>query len=199
MVIIDYNDEWPVNFRKIKEEFEKHLTSYVTIEHIGSTAIKGMCAKPIIDVMMIARDDINFAQIKGELERKFGYFHVGDWGITGREVFKRKNSFRKESLREQELLKNNFYSHNGEIKSETLDTISHNLYVCKTGAEEIRKYRLFRDYLNKNHEEMLRYHRLKQEIIGTYGNNDYELYCKIKEENYSHFFNDIINKAGALT
>jgi GrpB-like predicted nucleotidyltransferase (UPF0157 family) len=54
---------------------------------------------------------------------------------------------------------------------------------------------LFREYLNKNNEAMLEYYRIKQKIISKYGNDDYETYCKIKEDEYSMFFKDIINKA----
>jgi GrpB-like predicted nucleotidyltransferase (UPF0157 family) len=90
MVIVDYNEEWTMHFNKIKNVLEENLSPIVKIEHIGSTAIKGMCAKPIIDIVIVVKDDDNFIQIKNELELKFGYYHVGNWGIPEREVFKKK-------------------------------------------------------------------------------------------------------------
>ena len=195
MVIFEYNKEWPIHFNKIKKELENNLSSFYKIEYVGSTAIKGMCAKPIIDVVIVVKDDNDFIQIKNELKILFGYYHVGDWGIIGREVFKRKNNFRKESIREQELMKNDIYKTKGNKTSEILDTIDHNLYVCKMYAEELERYILFRDYLNKNNDEMLRYYKIKQEIIREYGNEDYEIYNRIKEEKYSQFFIEIIDKA----
>jgi GrpB-like predicted nucleotidyltransferase (UPF0157 family) len=194
MVIVEYNKEWPMFFNKIKEELENNLNSFVKIEHVGSTAIKGMCAKPIIDIVIVVKDEDHFNQIKNELEIQFGYYHVGDWNVPGREVFKRKNSLHKMSNLEQSLLDKNIFKNNGNIKSDVLDTIEHNLYVCKIGAEELKRYILFRDYLNKNHEEMLKYYRLKQEIIKNYGNEDYNKYVKTKEENHSQFFEEIIKK-----
>jgi GrpB-like predicted nucleotidyltransferase (UPF0157 family) len=178
MVVMKYDNIWKIYFDKIKCLLEKHLTSFVKIEHIGSTAIVGMCAKPIIDIVIVVEDDNEFIKTKEDLKISFGYYHVGDWGIPGREVFKRKDGITDRKM-----------------NTSVLDAIKHNLYVCKIGAEELKRYIVFRDYLNKNENEMLEYYKVKQEIIEEYGNNDHETYCKIKEEKCSGFFKEIISKA----
>ena len=198
MVIVEYSNEWSLNFIKIKEELQKNLPSFVRIEHVGSTAIKGMCAKPIIDVAIVVKDDNNFIEIKNDLEVKFGYFHIEEndfLSTIGRQVFKRRNSLNKMCSYEQSFLEKNIFKHNGNVHSEILDTIKHNLYVCKEDAGVLKGYTLFRDYLNCNFEEMQKYYNLKKEIIEKYGNEDYDTYVKVKNDEYSHFFMDILNKA----
>ena len=195
MIIVEYDKEWPDNFNKIKKELENNVGFFASIEHIGSTAIKGMCGKPIIDIIIVVNGMDSFNQLKNDLEIKFGYYHVGDWGIDGREVFKRKNSLHKMSDLEMSLLDKNIFLSNGNIKSNVLDTIEHNLYICHRDAEVLKSLILFRDYLNKNHDALLRYNQIKREIIENCGNEDYNKYVITKEKNYSHFFNEIIDKA----
>ena len=195
MVIVEYSKKWQNDFVKVKKELENNLDSPARFEHVRSTAINGMCAKPILDIVIVADDEDNFNQLKNELEFKFGYYQIGDWGIHGREVFKRKNSLNKASYLEMGLLKENIFKSEGSIKSDVLDTIKHNLYICKKDAEALKRLLLFRDYLNKNSDAMIRYCQIKQEIIRNCGNEDYNEYVNIKEKNYSHFFEEILCKA----
>jgi len=57
IVLEEYNDNWPVLFQKealrIKEILDDKA---LMIEHIGSTAIYGLCAKPIIDILLVVKD-----------------------------------------------------------------------------------------------------------------------------------------------
>jgi GrpB-like predicted nucleotidyltransferase (UPF0157 family) len=129
MVIEEYNTNWVKQFNQIKNILEENLSKIIKIEHIGSTAIFGMCAKPIIDIDIIIENTSDFEKIKNELEA-IGYSHNGDQGIKGREAFKRNNI----------------------IKNEILDKLNHHLYVCAKGNEELRRHILFRDYLNKYYE-----------------------------------------------
>jgi len=195
MIVTEYNNEWPLSFLKIKNELENNLSSFIRIEHVGSTAIKGICAKPIIDLVIIVKNDNEYFQIKKDLEIKFGYFHIGDGGLPSREVFKRKNSLNKMCSLEQNLLENDIFKHNGNVNSEVLDTIKHNLYVCKNDSKILYGLILFRDYLNNNYEEMQRYYKLKMEIIEKHGNENYDKYVKIKNDEYGWFFMEILNKA----
>jgi GrpB-like predicted nucleotidyltransferase (UPF0157 family) len=51
--IVDYRDTWPAAFRAIADELARAwVGDAVTIEHIGSTAVPGLCAKPVIDVLL---------------------------------------------------------------------------------------------------------------------------------------------------
>jgi GrpB-like predicted nucleotidyltransferase (UPF0157 family) len=88
MVIVEYNNEWPILFCKIRDELWKNLSSIIAIEHIGSTSIKGMCAKPIIDIDIVINNETDFVKTKEELE-KISYYHNGNQGIIDREAFNR--------------------------------------------------------------------------------------------------------------
>jgi GrpB-like predicted nucleotidyltransferase (UPF0157 family) len=134
MVIVEYNNEWPILFDKIKDELCKNVNSIMTIEHIGSTSIKGMCAKPIIDIDIVINNENDFLKIKQELEN-IGYKHEGNLGINGREAFKRE-------------FKNNII----------LDNIPHHLYVCVKDNEELKRHILFRNYLTRNKNIMMEYY-----------------------------------------
>ena len=50
MVVVEYVKEWSQDFLKIKTELQKAITVMSNIQHVGSTSIPGMKAKPIIDI-----------------------------------------------------------------------------------------------------------------------------------------------------
>ena len=88
MLIQDYQEQWVNDFDRIKKTLEENISSKdIQIEHIGSTSVKNLAAKPIIDIDIIYEKPALFNQIKKGL-KKMGYFHNGDQGIEGREVFK---------------------------------------------------------------------------------------------------------------
>jgi GrpB-like predicted nucleotidyltransferase (UPF0157 family) len=171
MVIVEYNDEWPIWFDKIRNELCKNLNSIISVEHIGSTSIKGMCAKPIIDIDIVINNENNFSKTKEELEL-IGYYHNGNQGIIGREAFNRNGKNHK-----------------------ILDTIQHHLYVCANDNDELKRHVLFRNYLNKNNNIMIEYYNIKKEIIKKYGNEEKEKYVSVKEEEYKWFFEKVIRLA----
>jgi len=57
IVIADYDSEWPVRFEELALQVKNALgTGALTVEHIGSTAVPGLAARPIIDMLLIVRD-----------------------------------------------------------------------------------------------------------------------------------------------
>ena len=172
MVIVEYNKNWKKQFIQIKNILDNNLSKIVTIEHVGSTAIIGMCAKPIIDIDIIIENINDFEKTKNKLEL-IGYFHEGDLGIIGRESFKRNNI----------------------IINDILDKIKHHLYICTKDNEELKRHILFRDYLNKYSNKKMEYYDIKKAIIEKYGNEDREKYVTIKENDYKSFFEKIIKEA----
>lgn len=166
-LIEEYNPEWVVQFEKIKEKLAKALLGInVEIEHIGSTSIPNLAAKPIIDIDIVYFEAPDFEGIKNSLE-SLGYFHNGNQGIEGREVFKR--------------------SGNDEI----LDKITHHLYVCKVDSEELRRHIAFRDYLRKHDVARNFYQNLKYKIAEE-ANQNKKLYADTKELKAKSFIDYII-------
>ena len=59
--LVQYDPNWPAAFRRIRDKLNRLLTPYVVdIEHIGSTSIPGLAAKPLVDIDIILRssDDV---------------------------------------------------------------------------------------------------------------------------------------------
>jgi GrpB-like predicted nucleotidyltransferase (UPF0157 family) len=176
MVIVEYDYNWVNDFSKLKELYLRYLTHISGIEHVGSTSIIGMCAKPIIDIDICVNTDDDLRITANELIKYFGYIYEGDLGIPGRDAFSRKNS--------------------GIMDVSILDTINHHLYVCKTDGSEYKRHILFRNYLNKNKNARDEYRKIKMEIIRKHGNADYKKYVNAKETDYGWFFEKILKEAG---
>lgn len=172
MVVVEYVKEWPQDFLKIKTELQKAITVMSNIQHVGSTSIPGMKAKPIIDIDVGLENWGNFEKVKKALA-SIGYEHEGDKGITGREAFCR----------------------NGKVQNKILDNIDHHLYVCSVDNEEYKRHILFRDYLRNHDEARDRYNQIKEEILAKVGSENRAGYVQMKEENYRDFFEDVISKA----
>ena len=173
MLIQKYQPSWVDDFISIKEVIKKSLWEIdVKIEHVGSTAIKNLAAKPIIDIDLVYKSPESFEGIKVKLE-KIGYYHNGDQGIEGREVFKREN------LKRNHLL---------------LDAINHHLYVCQTDNEELQRHLIFRNYLREDEEERKKYQEIKYDIAEK-ANQDRKVYAKLKETLAREFVEAVIKKA----
>jgi GrpB-like predicted nucleotidyltransferase (UPF0157 family) len=57
IVLVDYDSSWPVRFQDERAKLTTALgTEAIGIEHIGSTAVPGLAAKPIIDVLVTVAD-----------------------------------------------------------------------------------------------------------------------------------------------
>ena len=149
MVLSEYNPEWSIHFEKIKSILEEKLSGIVyRIEHVGSTSIKGLSAKPKIDIDIVIPKNVSLEIIKEKLA-ELGYHHSGDLGVEGREVFDRAKD--------------------KKIYNDTLDSIVHNLYACPEDNAELERQILFRDYLRNNNEALLEYEKLKQGIAERAG------------------------------
>ena len=142
MVIVQpYNKEWKSDFEAIRSELDIALGDLaMRIEHVGSTSVEGLSAKPVIDIDVVIRDRSVLPEIVIALQ-KAGYNHEGNLGIPGREAFKYEG---KEHLRK------------------------HHLYVCAQDSEELRRHITFRDYLRSHPEAVAEYSRVKEEGARLY-------------------------------
>ena len=172
MLIQPYNSEWIKQFKEIEKIISSSLVDiHTSFEHIGGTSIKDLSSKPIIDIDLIYYKTNDFSKIKHILE-SIGYYHNGDQGISGREVFKRK--------------KNNSHF--------ILDNITHHLYACCFDNDELKRHILFRDYLRINPKARLEYEKLKIEIA-TECNHDKKKYANLKEIKAKSFIESVIENA----
>ena len=152
VVVVPYDAAWKADFEKIKNEIENAVGSLIIgVEHVGSTAVEGMSAKPCIDVDIIIKDYSVFDEVALAL-RAIGYIHEGDLGISGREAFK--------------------YDDKPHLKK-------HHLYVCPQCSEELRRHITFRDFLISHPAKAAEYSRVKENAAQLFP-DDIDKYIQYK-------------------
>jgi GrpB-like predicted nucleotidyltransferase (UPF0157 family) len=173
MLIQKYKESWVDDFNEIKNILSEALINIkISIEHVGSTSIPNLAAKPIIDIDIVYDAPVVFEDIKNRLE-KIGYFHNGNQGIPHREVFKRVKT---------------------EVLKGVLDEIVHHLYVCTTDSEAFQRHILFRNYLRAHDTARVQYQNLKY-VVAEEVNQDKKKYAELKEVMARDFINRIIECA----
>ncbi|HTX59977.1 MAG TPA: GrpB family protein [Verrucomicrobiae bacterium] len=93
IVVTDYDPAWPASFERIRERIAPALSGIaLAIEHVGSTSVPGLPAKPILDVDAI----VERRHVAEAIERlaPLGYEHVGDLGVRDREAFRHNHATR---------------------------------------------------------------------------------------------------------
>jgi GrpB-like predicted nucleotidyltransferase (UPF0157 family) len=171
MLIEKYTPDWVIQFNDIKSQLETALSGLeCSIEHVGSTSVPNLDAKPIIDIDIVYQTKSDFEKIKLGLE-KIGYYHNGNQGLEGRDVFKRA----------------------GQLSNEVLDKIKHHLYVCPTDSKALERHLLSRNYLRKNEEARIKYQQMKYELAEQ-SNQDRKKYQELKELLVNDFIDSIIEK-----
>ena len=135
VVVLPYDKAWKPAFAKIKAELMDAIGDLVVgIEHVGSTSVEGLSAKPCIDIDVVIPDYAVFDEVVRKLAA-IGYIHEGDLGIQDREAFAYKD---KPHLQ------------------------THHLYVCPQTSEELRRHLVFRDFLRTHPDAVKRYSEVKE-------------------------------------
>lgn len=94
VIITPYNPDWPAQFEAIAVPIREKLGPLaMSVEHIGSTSIPNLAAKPIIDLDVVISSRLVLPQVIEGLA-ELGYTHQGDLGIAGREAFKKAADIR---------------------------------------------------------------------------------------------------------
>jgi GrpB-like predicted nucleotidyltransferase (UPF0157 family) len=154
LTIVEYDPEWPRLFGEIRGTIQRTIPgTYHSVEHVGSTSVPGMAAKPIIDIDIVIREGM-FDRIKRGLE-SLGYVDEGDLGIPGRTAFDLQDPALRAAL------------------------APHHLYVVAPDSRPLRDHRDFRDYLLAHPEWRERMSALKRELAVQYA-DDREGYQRAK-------------------
>ena len=160
--IVEYDPQWAKSFDELKNALTNVLGDLaIRAEHVGSTAVPGLAAKPIIDIdVVIESRDVLPKAIK--VLSRVGYFHEGDLGIPGREAFKRSSP---------DVPKD------GAGRSWPV----HHLYLCDKDNRELQRHIAFRDFLRAHPEYVERYAQLKRLLARTHS-EDREAYTEGKTQ-----------------
>lgn len=115
----------------------------VDIQHIGSTAIPAIKAKPIIDIAVGVTDFEKIMSYNEQLQKE-GIFYRGS------------------DVEDQILYVM------GDMEK---DIRTHHIHIVKWNGTEWKKYIHFRDYLNDNENMALQYQKVKEELESKYADN----------------------------
>ena len=85
--VVPYSAHWPAAFDRVAGVLRTALVDVpaASVEHVGSTSVPGLAAKPVLDIDVIV-DEPEVPAAVAALE-SIGYVHRGDLGVTGREAF----------------------------------------------------------------------------------------------------------------
>lgn len=166
--LVPHNSKWAVLFEEEKQLLKKTFgDTILAIEHIGSTAIPGIPAKPIIDINI----GVKSLEVTRDMKEKFeklGYEHRPF--VPGKT---------KDDLKWQEL-----YVRGPEAKR------THYVHVSVFGGSYWKNDLLFRDFLRKNPERAKQYAELKKQLAEKYSDNR-ATYTENKEQ----FINETLEMA----
>ena len=159
--IAAYDITWPDSFAQIKSELNRILNSFSPIiEHIGSTSVPKLAAKPVIDVAVGLNDlrDLD-GTIQPMLSNHFIYYEVYNTGMPERRLFVGLKDKKDHSLFP------NTFSEGDEIPHELINVHRHcNIHIWKHGSSEWNRHIAFREYLRQHPSVRDQYGKLKEEL-----------------------------------
>lgn len=160
--IQSYDPSWALSFLSLKAVYLQGLSGFeVDIQHVGSTSIPGVAAKPILDIDIILRDPADLPRVSAAL-RKLGYRDEGEKGIPGRFAFRQRSVTTPFTATKREWPE-------------------HHLYVCYPDALALKNHLMFRDLLLARPDLVAKYSALKLELASRPGMTR-ELYTSLKTD-----------------
>jgi GrpB-like predicted nucleotidyltransferase (UPF0157 family) len=139
VAIVDYDPQWVLDFEALRARIWPTVQDFAhSMEHVGSTSVPGLAAKPVLDIDVIVRDQ-DGVQLAIERLSAIGYSYRGNLGIEGREAFRA-----------------------------AVNEPAHNLYVCREDCDALRDHLMFRDYLSGHPETARAYADLKRALASQF-------------------------------
>ncbi|KAF1814780.1 UPF0157-domain-containing protein [Eremomyces bilateralis CBS 781.70] len=138
IIVEPYDPQWPISFQALRTELTTalFLVPFLSIEHVGSTSVPGLAAKPILDIdVIVARPHV--AAAIAALEARLGYTNMGEWGVPDRWALRRAP-----------------------------EVPARNLYVVVEGCQAVRNHLAVRDVLRNDWGLRKEYARVKMALAG---------------------------------
>jgi GrpB-like predicted nucleotidyltransferase (UPF0157 family) len=133
--VTPYNEQWVSLFKEEANKFYEIFGSEIIhIHHIGSTSIKGLKAKPIIDIMPVVKNISRVDEFDAVMI-DIGYEPKGENGISGRRYFQKGG-----------------------------DNRTHHIHIYEFENPQIERHLAFRDYLRAHLDAVKKYGSLKEEL-----------------------------------
>ena len=152
--MVPHDPNWRQEFRQEAGRISAAAGSNaVAVHHVGSTAIPGIYAKPVIDLLLVIQDLAALDEKQLEMEA-LGYEARGEYGIAGRRFFRRDDK-------------------HGDR--------THQVHAFEDGSPQIARHLAFRDYMIAHPETAQEYSDLKRELAAKHP-EDIEAYMDGKDE-----------------
>jgi len=152
--LVEYNEEWKAIFTREAINIKTALPDIVkNIEHIGSTSIPGMIAKPQIDILVVVTD-LDLVPLCYQQMESLGYVSQGrEYVGNGDEYFTKDTEDGRRIV---------------------------SVHVFQECNPHINKYIFFREYIKSHPLEMELYIKIKTDLYAKYADN-YEAYDTEKD------------------
>lgn len=152
IIVTEYQLEWQERYRQEAEKIKTILgKNLIAIHHIGSTSVKGLKAKPIIDLMPVVQS-LEQADLCNAAFASIGYECMGEFGILGRRYFRK----------------------GGENRT-------HHIHLFQQeNKRDIERHLAVRNYLRSHPQDAMQYGILKQQLAKQFS-KDNEGYCNGKD------------------
>ena len=135
VIVENYHEDWANQFAELRTRLWPAVKDFaLSIEHVGSTSVPGLAAKPVIDIDIII-PDMSFLDLAVQKLGALGYEHRGNMGIEDREAFRTKSSLH-----------------------------AHHLYVCPEHSIALRNHLCLRDALRADPKLRDEYGALKFDL-----------------------------------
>lgn len=135
VLVVDYDPSWPDRFEALRRPVWAAIRDVaVSVEHVGSTAVPGLAAKPTIDMDVVVASSDNLSDAIERLAI-LGYVHRGNLGINDREAFDSPQGLP-----------------------------AHHLYVCPGESAALANHLALRDFLRSDPAAVAEYSRIKRQL-----------------------------------
>ena len=154
IVLAPHDAAWAHEFAREAQLIERALGDIlVDLQHIGSTAIPGIVAKPVIDLLGAVTSIAALDAATPHLE-SLGYEALGEFGLAGRRYFRKDNA---------------------------AGVRTHQLHAYAAGSPDFQRHMDFRDYLRAHDDVARAYASLKQDLARQ-SEGDMRAYSKGKTQ-----------------
>ena len=154
VVLEKYNKNWKFMYKEEETKLKDLLKDNVLeIKHVGSTSIEGLCAKPVIDIMVTVNKLSDVEKFKHLFTKELGYDFRDDGGIKGEYL----------------------------VRKGTPDARTHFIHIVENKSERYENFIYFKKYLENHPEKIEEYNRLKIYLANKYS-NDRKIYTASKHD-----------------
>lgn len=191
--ISPFSKTWKAQFELIKSEIESVLfNKEVKIEHIGSTSVENLSAKPIIDIMVGVNSNEELDLVVNPL-LKLDYIYYEKYNS----IMPNRRFFIKLINQEDKKLFQSVYSNNDNLPHEEINNLRlAQIHVWKYNSEDWIRHIAVRDYLRNNEVIKAKYQAVKLDLAklewrnGTdYNNGKNEFMTELEKKALKHYKN----------